>query len=110
MRERMLAVIYGESHNRIPFVQYDGLAGNNDEIWSILGRDNMGLLRWSRIYRFEHPHCYFEVKRIKREDFSGFLTTLHTPKGDLTEESYKEPVYKSIHIGKHFIQKTMRSL
>lgn len=105
MRERMLAVINGESHNRIPFVQYDGLAGNNDEIWSILGRDNMGLLRWSRIYRFEHPHCYFEVKRIKREDFSGFLTTLHTPKGDLTEESYKEPVYKSIHIEKHFIQK-----
>lgn len=104
-RERMLGIIRGEKVDKIPFVQYDGLAAPNEEIWSVIGRDNMGLLRWSKIYRFEHPNCYFEVKRIKRKNFNGFLTILHTPKGDLTEESYREPVYGSAHIEKHFIQK-----
>lgn len=100
----MLAVIYGEKHDRVPFVQYDNLAGDNEEIWSVIGRDNLGLLRWSRIYRFEHPNCYFEVKRIKKDKFDGFLTILHTPRGDLREESYREPVFNSIHIEKHFIK------
>jgi len=105
VRERMLAVIYGKKHDQIPFVQYDNLAGDNEEIWNVIGRDNLGLLRWSKIYKFEHPHCYFEVKRIRRDKFDGFLTILHTPKGDLIEESYREPVYNSTHIEKHFIQK-----
>jgi len=105
MRKRMLAVIYGERHDRVPFVQYDNLAGDNNEIWTLLGRDNMGLLRWSKIYSFEHPHCYFEVKRIEKDRLFGFLTTLHTPKGNLTEEKFFEPVYRSPHIKKHFIQK-----
>jgi len=104
-RERMLAVIRGERHDFVPFVQYDGLAGPNEEIWSVIGQDNMGLLRWSKVYRFEHHHCYFEVKQIKKNNLNGFLTILHTPRGNLTEESYREPVYKSTHIEKHFIQK-----
>lgn len=103
-RERMLAVIYGERSDRIPFVQYDNLAGNNEEIWDIIGRDNLGILRWSKIYRFEHPNCYFEVKRIKKDNSNGFLTILHTPKGELKEESYRENVYNSTHIKKHFIK------
>lgn len=103
-RERMLAVIYGERYDQVPFVQYDNLAEDNEKIWSVIGRENLGLLRWSRIYRFEHPNCYFEVKRIKEDRFDGFLTILHTPKGDLKEKSYREPVYKSTHIEKHFIK------
>ncbi len=103
-RERMLAVIYGEKYDRIPFVQYDSLAGDNEDIWNVMGRDNLGLLRWSKIYRFEHPNCYFEVKRIKKDRFDGFLTILHTPKGELRQESYREPVHNSIHIDRHFIQ------
>jgi len=31
-RERILAVIYGERHDLILFVQYDNLAGDNNEI------------------------------------------------------------------------------
>lgn len=104
LRERMLAVIRGDVCDSIPFVQYDGIAGPNEEIWSVIGRDNMGLLRWSKIYRFEHPHCYFEVKRIKKNNLRGFLTTLHTPKGNLAEIRYFEPVYNSSHIAKHFIE------
>lgn len=104
LRERMLSVIREEGCDKIPFVQYDGLAGPNEEIWALIGRDNMGLLKWSKIYRFEHPHCYFEVKGIKKGNLSGFLTTLHTPKGNLTEIRYFEPVYNSSHIEKHFIK------
>lgn len=56
MRERMLALIQGRPHDRVPFVQYTGLAGPNDEIWAVIGRENMGILQWTSLHRIETPN------------------------------------------------------
>ena len=61
MRQRMLAVVRGEGHDRVPFVQYSGAAAPNEEVWSLIGRENIGLLRWVAVHRLEHPHCSGET-------------------------------------------------
>ena len=104
MHERMLAVMQGRSHDRVPFIQYDDAVAPNEEIWELIGRENMGLWRWSRVHRIEHPHCKFEVKRIQRRGLKGKIRTLHTPAGDLTEEVHYEPTYGTGSIRKHFIK------
>src|SRR5512137_1536540 len=104
MHERMLAVMQGRPHDRVPFVQYDDAVAPNAEIWQLIGRENMGLWRWSRVHRIEHPHCQFEVKRIQRRRLKGKIRTLHTPAGDLTEEVHYEPTYGTGSIRKHFIK------
>ena len=53
MRERILAVIQGKELDRVPFVQYDHMAAPNKEIWSEIGRENLGILRWVQIHRME---------------------------------------------------------
>ncbi len=60
MRERILAVVRGEEHDRVPFVQYTGMVGTDEEAWSVVGRENIGLLRWTSLYRFAYPNCRFE--------------------------------------------------
>jgi len=104
MRERMLAVVRGHAHDRVPFVQYSGLAAPDREVWALLGRENFGLLRWGRVHRIEHPGCAFESENILRDGLRGKRTVLHTPEGDLVEERFEEPAYRSAHIQRHFIQ------
>ncbi len=104
MRDRILAVIRREEHDRVPFVQYDGLAAPNEEIWQLLGRDNMGIIRWSKVYRFEHPHCRFETENFQRNGGSGVRTTLFTPVGSLVEEKLIEPTYGTGSIREHFVK------
>jgi len=104
MRERMLAVVEGREHDRVPFVQYSGIAAPNEEVWAALGRDRMGLLQWTSVHRVETPSCStegesFEVKGQRRR-----RTTLHTPAGDLVEERAFEEGYGSSSIRKHFVQ------
>jgi hypothetical protein len=85
MRDRMLAVIRKEEHDGVPFVQYDGLAGPNEEIWDAIGKDKMGVLRWCRPYRFEHPNCRIEREEISLDGHPSLRNTLITPEGNLTE-------------------------
>lgn len=80
----MLAVVQGREVDRVPFVQYDGAAGPTDEIWSLVGRDNMGILRWTSAHRIEHPNCRFETAEEWRGGLRGTRTWLHTPAGSLT--------------------------
>lgn len=89
-RDRLLAVIQGKEHDRVPFAQYDGIAPN-EEAWSLVGRENLGMLRWSAIHRIDHPNCHSETAPIQRDGLSGERRTLHTPAGDLTEEYVWEP-------------------
>ncbi len=104
MRERILAVIQGHEHDRVPFVQYDGIAAPNEEIWSVLGRNNMGLVRWSAVHRIESPNCRFESERIERDGRRGLRTILHTPAGQLAEERFFEPTYGTSSIKKHYVK------
>ena len=89
-RDRLLAVLRGDQLDRVPFAQYDSMAPN-DEAWSLLGRNNLGLLRWSGIHSIHHPNCRTESVPIERDGHRGERRTLHTPAGDLTEEYVWEP-------------------
>jgi hypothetical protein len=105
LRERILAVIQGREHDRVPFVQYDGLAGSNDEIWSVIGRDKMGIIRWSSVHAMDHPHCRFESAPFERDGRRGQTTTLYTPAGQLCEERLFEPIHGSSHIIRHYVKR-----
>ncbi|MHB1356729.1 MAG: uroporphyrinogen decarboxylase family protein [Anaerolineae bacterium] len=103
MRERLLAVIRGTPLDRVPFIMYDNLLPN-EEVWKLLGRETIGLIRWSSAHRVETPHCAFETIELEREGKRWQRITLHTPKGDLYEERAFEPVYNSSSIRKHYVQ------
>ena len=115
MRDRMLAAIQGREHDRVPFAQYNirndydpsvvvGLAAPNEEIWSVLGRENMGILRWGRVHTVEHPNCSFHSEPISANGLTGKRTTLHTPLGELTEERFYEPAFSAPCVKKFFVK------
>jgi len=101
MRERMLAVVENREHDRVPFVQYSGIGAPNEEVWSVIGRENMGLLTWCGIHRFEHPNCHFEHENFEADGRSGTLRTMHTPEGTLTEERLNAVIASAS--SKHFV-------
>lgn len=105
MRERILAVIQGREHDRVPFVQYSGLAAPDEEAWSLVGRQNMGIIRWSAVHRLEHPNCRYATEPIEWNGRRGERTYLSTPKGTLVEEKLFEPAHGSAARRKHFIDK-----
>ena len=100
----MLAIVQGRMPDRVPFVQYDGIAAPNGEVWAVVGRDNMGLLRWSSVHRYESPNCKWESESIEIEGRPGVRNTLHTPKGSIYEEKRFEPTYGTAATKKHYIQ------
>jgi hypothetical protein len=104
MRERMLAVLQGREHDRVPFVQYEDLAAPDEEVWSVIGRDNMGVARWSAVHRIETPHCRIESQEIEWHGFRGVRRTLHTPEGQLTEVRLREPTTGGEAFREHFIK------
>ena len=46
MRQRMLALVQGAEHDRVPFVQYGGLGAPNDEAWALVGRLSPAAAPW----------------------------------------------------------------
>jgi hypothetical protein len=104
MRERMLAVVRGTPVDRVPFVQYDGLAAPNREIWDLIGRQQMGVLRWTTPYRREHPNCTQTVEPIVRDGLPGQLTVMETPRGRLQALRFFEPTYESGWTAEHFVK------
>ena len=103
MRERILAVVQGRPHDRVPFVMYDGILPVQ-LVQQHLGRERIGLLRWSNIHRVEHPHCHFETENYYVGKTRWQRNTLHTPSGAIYEERAFETVYDSSSIRKHYIQ------
>jgi len=83
MRERLLAMLEGRKPDRVPFVQYAGLAAPDEEVWALVGRENMGLLAWCNLHWFEHPNCGFETVESEESGRPVRRTTLHTPQGSL---------------------------
>ena len=104
MRERMLAVVRGEEVDRVPFVQYENNAGPNEEIWKVIGRENMGVLRWTRVHRIEHPNCGATTEEVEYQGKRGMRTTIETPRGTLVEEKYFEPTFGTGWIKEHFVR------
>ena len=104
MRDRMLAVIRGDEIDRVPFAQYSNCGGPDEEIWSVIGRGNMGLLRGGTIFRITHPGCAFESADMERDGLRGAHTVLHTPEGDLEEEKFFEPAFGGVSIKRHYVR------
>jgi hypothetical protein len=86
MRQRLLNFLHGRPLDRVPFVQYSGCAAPDEDIWALVGRQEMGILRWAGVHRLEHPNCRFDSQPIERDGHTGIRTTLHTPAGTLVEE------------------------
>ncbi len=102
-RQRMLAIFRGEPHDRVPFIQYQGLLPTQ-EVWETLGRDRVGLLRWSSACRVDHPNCRYEEERIEKGGRPGVRASLVTPKGTLFAESFEEPAYHTRATHEHFVK------
>ena len=100
----MLAVVQGRGPDRVPFVQYNGIAAPNEEVWAVVGRENMGVLRWSNVHRFESPSCRWETEDIEIDGRPGVRSTIHTPKGSIWEEKRFEPTFGTAATKRHFIQ------
>lgn len=103
MRERILAVVQGKEHDRVPLVMYDGILPT-DQVQQFLGRERIGLLRWCRVHRVEHPNCSFETEEYTIDGARWQRTTLHTPAGSIYEERAFESAYDSSSIRKHYVQ------
>ena len=101
MRERMLALVNGDAHDRVPFVQYSGIGASDQEVWSVIGRENMGILVWCGVHSFEHPNCRFESEEFEINGRRGTRRKLHTPEGTLTEERLNAAIASAN--SKHFV-------
>lgn len=104
MRERMLAVIHGHEHDRVPFVQYDGIAAPNTEIWDLVGRDNLGVLRWSALHTLYAPNCSIKTEQISLGGRPALRNTLVTPAGNLSQERLYEPVFNTTAAHTHYVK------
>lgn len=102
MRERITAVIRGEELDRVPFVQYDGM-NPNQEVWDLVGRDNMGLLRWTAVHGLHSPNCQSTSEETEVNGRRTLRNTLVTPAGTLTEERFYEPTFNTTAAHKHYV-------
>jgi len=82
-RDRLLAIIEGREIDRPPFIQYSGIAAPDEEVWALVGRENVGLLAWCGLHRTEHPNCRFESEEYEEGGRRRRRSTLHTPAGSL---------------------------
>jgi len=101
--ERMLNVLKGKSIDKVPFVQYYNI-NPNEEVWKLLGRDNLGLLKWTQVHQFITPDCVSEKIRFERNNTRGERHIIHTPVGSIFEEVLFEKIIGGASIKKHFLK------
>lgn len=104
MRERLLAVVQGRELDRVPFVQYHNIAAPNEDIWAVIGRENMGTLHWCTTYDFDLGENSYEMVEIERNGLKGISTTIHTPRGSLNEVKLIDPALGSHAIREHYVK------
>ena len=104
MRERMMAVLRGGEFDRVPFCQYPGIVGPYEDVWDLVGRENVGLLANAHPFKIESPGCEFVAEEIERDGLSGSRTTLRTPEGDLFQEKLREPALGTSATRRHYVQ------
>jgi len=89
--ERVKAVIHRTELDHVPFLQYDGLAAPNEAVWAQVGRENVGIIRWSAVHRLEAPNCRTDTIRTTRDGLTISESTLATPAGTLTQVQHRDP-------------------
>ncbi len=105
MRERLLAVLQGRELDRVPLIMYDDLfpPAETAKVRALYGRQ-IGLLRWSEIYRIVTPNCRFVTEEFYQGETRCERTTLYTPAGSLVQVRAFEPVFNSGAYRKHYIE------
>jgi hypothetical protein len=103
MRERMKALIHLREMDRVPFVQYNDLSAPDEEVWSLVGRENMGVIRWTYAIDSVNPNCRTHTEPFQQGALRGQRTTLVTPVGTLTQEQLQEPALGTWATRKHFV-------
>ncbi|MCM8759085.1 MAG: uroporphyrinogen decarboxylase family protein [Candidatus Omnitrophica bacterium] len=103
MKRRMLGILRGNDVDKIPFVQYYGMTPL-DEAWNLVGRDNLGLLKWTQVHQFITPDCVAEKEYFERNGIRGQRHIIHTPIGSIFEEVLYERIIGGGSIKKHFIK------
>ncbi len=101
MRQRMQAVVRGEEHDRVPFVQYHWMAPA-DEVRALVGRENIGELTWCPAATTQMPNCSEETEVFELDGRTARRTTLHTPAGDLQQVWVDADV--SAHLHEHYVK------
>ena len=104
MRERMLEIVKGRPADRVPFSQYSNCGGPNEDVWALIGRGNMGILRGLRVLAVERPGSRLETTPFERSGLRGERTILRTPEGDLEQEKLFEPALNTGSIRRHFVR------
>jgi len=77
---------------------------SNSEVWQLLGRETIGLIRWSTAHKVETPHCAFETIELLREGKRWQRIVLHTPKAICLRSAPLNPYTTRGSIRKHFIR------
>ena len=88
MRERMLAVVQGREHDRVPFAMYE-IMFPPQQAFDLLGHGRIGIIRYRPIYRIEHPHCRFDSEIFLDGGTKWQRNVLHTPGGIYGAEDFR---------------------
>ena len=90
-RQRMLGVMQGTEHDRVPFVQYANIGDSDEQVRGERGADHVGLLKYCGVASRKTPNCRVDSERLVIDGKDAVRNTLHTPAGSLTEVLHLEP-------------------
>jgi hypothetical protein len=79
MRERMLAVIQGREHDRVPFAMSEIMLPAQ-KAFDLLGHGNIGLTRFCSIFHTETPNCRRDSEIFFEGAPSGSTTCCTRPR------------------------------
>jgi len=100
----MLRVFRGGELDRVPFVHVDNLAAPNEALWKALGRENVGISRWSSVTKLVSRNCKKATERFTgKNGVPAVRNTIYTPKGSIYEEVQFCADYGAPAITKHFL-------
>ncbi|MFB3891122.1 MAG: uroporphyrinogen decarboxylase family protein [Phycisphaerae bacterium] len=102
-RERIYRLVRGKPIDRVPFAQYRNAAAPDEEIWSVIGRANMGIIPWCPVHKLTFSRCTFGEETFERNGRQGLRYFVHTPEGTMVEERLVEPAYGSSRAVKHYV-------
>jgi len=100
----MLAILKNQRFDKIPFVQYYDMVSPNQDALDLIGKNNLGFLKWTVIHQFITPDCDWEIIKFEKNGIPGKKRIIHTPVGSIFEEILFEKITGGPSIKKHFIK------
>lgn len=110
VKDRMLAVLQGREHDRVPFAQYvlsKGFCQSfplRREVVEAYGPDKVGFIRLCGIFGFDTPNCTWGQESIVHNGHEAVRHTVITPKGTLNEIRLLEQSMQSTAAATHYVK------